>query len=186
MSDIDFKALTNYAKKFTGFTPEHENLLAHFGPRLLSDLPDVTDHFYDVLKKIERAAPFLEGRIDMLKKTHLEWMEKMITGPYDESYTAWMYKVGDVHVKVKLPVEFMSGGITLIGNALLPVIIKACDGDTDKITEVAVAVNAVLGFSLMIMEESYQASSLAAELEKFLAISGMSRTLFNNLASAYK
>ena len=46
--------------------------------------------------------------------------------------------------------------------------------------------NAVLGFSLMVMQESYQSSSLAAELEKFLAITGMSRTLFDNLALAYK
>ncbi len=186
MSDIDFKSLSNYAKKFSGFTPKHENLLAQFGPGIISELTGVTDHFYDVLQMIDRAAPFLEGRIDMLKKTHLEWMKKMLTGPYDEAYTAWMYKVGDVHVKVKLPVEFMAGGITLIGNALLPVIIKACDSNTDKIAELTVAVNAVLGFSLMVMEESYQASALAAELENFLAITGMSRSLFDNLASAYK
>jgi len=36
------------------------------------------------------------------------------------------------------------------------------------------------------MQESYQAGSLAQELEKFLSISGMSRTLFDNLAKAYK
>jgi len=46
------------------------------------------------------------------------------------------------------------------------------------------AINAALGFSLMVMQESYQASTLAGELEKFLAITGMSRTLFNNLAEA--
>ena len=37
----------------------------------------------------------------------------------------------------------------------------------------------------MVMQESYQASSLAAELEKFLSITGMSRQLFDNLAEAY-
>lgn len=37
----------------------------------------------------------------------------------------------------------------------------------------------------MIMQQSYQESSIAEELEKFLKISGMSRTLFTNLAKAY-
>jgi hypothetical protein len=36
------------------------------------------------------------------------------------------------------------------------------------------------------MQESYQSSSLAEELERFLIITGMSRLLFDNLAKAYR
>jgi hypothetical protein len=36
------------------------------------------------------------------------------------------------------------------------------------------------------MQESYQSSLLAQELDKFMAITGISRALFNNLAAAYK
>ena len=48
------------------------------------------------------------------------------------------------------------------------------------------AVNGVTGFCLIIMQESYQSSLLAQELDKFMAITGISRALFNNLAAAYK
>lgn len=48
------------------------------------------------------------------------------------------------------------------------------------------AINAVLGFSLLVMQGSFQTGKLAEELERFLSVSGMSRTLFNNLAAAYK
>ncbi len=97
-----------------------------------------------------------------------------------------MYRVGEVHVKVKLPVEFMAGGITLIGNALLPIVARVCDGNYERCMSAHSAINAVLGFSLIVMQESYQTLSLAAELEKFLVITGMSRKLFDNLAKAYK
>ena len=124
-------------------------------------------------------------QLESLKGTHKAWIESLFTGPYDHDYTAKMFHVGDVHVKVNLPVEFMAGGITIIGNALLPVVAKICGADHERCVKANSAINAVLGFSLMIMQESYQASSLAAELEKFLSITGMSRKLFDNLAEAY-
>jgi hypothetical protein len=42
--------------------------------------------------------------------------------------------------------------------------------------------NAVTGLALIGMQPSYQESVIAEELEKFLRISGMSRTLFTNRA----
>jgi truncated hemoglobin YjbI len=186
MSQPDFEALTQYAKAFTGLTPEREALLMEVGPAIQPSLPAVTDEFYATLELIPKARAVIEGRVDSLKQTHLKWMEGLFTGPYDASYTAAMYHVGDVHVKVKLPVEFMAAGMTLISNALLPVVTSACGTDHERCVKVTSAVSSILGFSLMVMQESYQSSSLAKELEKFLAITGMSRTLFDNLASAYK
>ena len=186
MPQVDFDALTEYAKRFSGLTPEYEALLAEVGPGVKPMLGEVTDSFYGTLVTIDKTKPFVEGRLDGLKATHKQWLETLFTGPYDSNYTAHMYHVGDVHVKVNLPVEFMAGGMTLIGNELLPVVSKVCGGDHEKCIKTTAAVNAMLGFSLMVMQESYQASSLAAELEKFLAITGMSRKLFDNLADAYK
>jgi len=183
---VDMEALTEYAKKFSGLTPELEAVLLELGPALKPALPAVTESFYRTLQEIDKARPFLEGRVDSLKSTHQQWLESLFDGPYDASYTARMYHVGHVHVKVELPVEFMSGGMTLIGNELMPAIAQACGVDHDRCRRAHTAVNAVMGFSLMVMQESYQVSSLAEELEKFLAISGMSRALFDNLAKAYK
>lgn len=185
MSEPDYEALTDYAKRFSGLTPEYEALLTELGPRISPKLGDVTDSFYSTLLQIDKAAPFLEGKLDQLKATHHHWLERLFTGPYDSEYTTAMYRVGEVHVRVKLPVEFMAGGITLICNALLPEIAAVYGDDRKRCTEATAAVNAMLGFSLMVMQESYQTTSLAAELERFLAITGMSRALFDNLAQAY-
>lgn len=182
----DFERLTQYAKSFSGLTPEREALLVEVGERIKPKLAGVTDDFYLHLLSIPEASLFLEGRIDALKKTHIRWMEGLFSGPFDSSYTEHMYKVGDVHVKVNLPVEFMAGAMTLINNRLIELIVETYGDNQKHCADILVAVSAVTGLSLIVMQQSYQESSLADELEKFLKISGMSRALFANLAAAYR
>ena len=97
-----------------------------------------------------------------------------------------MYRVGQVHVMVDLPVEFMSGGMCLINEELIGLVCKTHGDEPHRCAPLLKAINAATGFSLLIMQQSYQLSSLSAELNRFLTITGMSRTLFENLAGAYK
>jgi len=182
----NFDQLTQYAKSFTGLTEEHEALLKEISPLLIPYLSEVTKSFYEQLSLIPETQPFLEGRVDSLRAMHTQWLEGLFTTDFDSTYTAGMYKVGDVHVKVHLPVEFMSGGMTLINGQLIPLVSNNFKDDPEKCTKILSAISAATGFSLLIMQQSYQEASLAEELEKFLKISGMSRTLFSNLADAYK
>ncbi|MCU7904928.1 MAG: hypothetical protein KZQ76_03575 [Candidatus Thiodiazotropha sp. (ex Epidulcina cf. delphinae)] len=185
MGKIDFSELTPYAKVFTGLTKEREALLIEAGPVIKPALADVTERFYTVLQSIDTTAPFLEGRLADLKKTHQAWLESLFTGPFDETYAQTMYHVGQVHVKVDLPVEFMSGGMSLIVDELIALVFDIYGDDPQHCPPLLKAINAITGFSLLIMQQSYQSSSLSAELDRFLAITGMSRTLFENLAGAY-
>lgn len=182
---INFQDLVTNTKRLTGFTPDLEATLLEVGPVLKPQLTAVTNAFYDVLVTLPKAQPFLDGRIEGLKRAHINWLESLFTGPFDEGFARTMYNVGMVHVKVKLPVEFMQGAATLIMGELVTVAAQSYGNDSGKLAQVIRAVNGVIGFSVTIMQESYQASSLAEELERFLAITGMSRKLFNNLALAY-
>ncbi len=183
---IDFQELVGRTKKLTGFTPEHEFILTQVRGEIRSHLPAVTEAFYAVLNTIPKAQSFLDGRVDVLKKTHLMWLDSLFTGPFDEAFARQMYQVGMAHVRVKLPVEFMQGAATLIMSELTREVAKICGDNSERQAQIIASINGVIGFSVAIMQESYQASSLAEELEKFLAITGMSRVLFNNLALAYR
>jgi len=186
MADIDFEELTKYTKQFTGLTVEMETLLPELFGQIKPHLPGITDSFYSVLQQIPKAEPFLDGRVDLLKQTHIRWLEKVFSGPFDASYAQAMYHVGDVHVKVDLPVEFMTGAMTLVATRINDLLGEILASDPSRLRQAITGVNAVLGFTLMVMQQSYESSRLAEELEKFLKITGMSRTLFDNLASAYK
>ncbi len=186
MNDIDYDQLTAYSKQFTGLSDEMETVLTGLAELIKPQLHAVTDDFYSVLQEIPKAHPFLDGRIDALKQTHIRWLEQVFSGPFDINYTKDMYQVGDVHVKVGLPVEFMAGAMTLVGTRINGLLGELLQDDPLRLRKAITAVNAVLGFTLMVMQQSYESSRLAEELEKFLKITGMSRTLFDNLASAYK
>ena len=185
MTDIDFNSLTTYARGFTGLSDEHIATLHEMSAAISPRLNEVTEAFYSHLETVDRAQPFLEGRLESLRQSHHKWLESVFAGNYDAEYTAAMYHVGDVHVKVNLPVEFMAGAMTLIQTDMNRLIIEECAGDSERCTRWINAFNTAVGFTLMIMQESYQASSLAEELERFLSITGMSRALFDNLAQAY-
>jgi hypothetical protein len=183
MTELYFIELAAIAKAFAGLTPTREQLLRDMAPMLLPHLDAVTDRFYAHLQAIPRTAPFLEGRLPQLRRTHRAWLEALFTSDYDVAFVEKMYRVGDAHVRVGLPVEFMAGGMTLIAGELVPLALRAAAGDTERQVALSGAVNAALGFSLIVMQESYQISRLLAEQENFLAVTGISRTVYNDLAT---
>ena len=185
MQDVDFVELTRYAKQFSQLTESREAALKNAEEKIKPHIGQVTDEFYAVLLTIDNAKPYLEGVLESLKKAHFNWLNSLFDGNYNEDYTKGMYHVGDVHVKVNLPVEFMAGSMSLISGEFMKLTAEVYADDPKTQLEVNGAINAILGFSLMVMQESYQASSLASELDKFLKISGISRVLFNNMAKAY-
>jgi len=174
--------LVDSARLFSGFSSAEEKLLEEVGPEVIPHLSRVTDEFYKALSVVPKAQQFLDGRTEKLKTTHTNWLEYVFRGPYDDKYAAAMYEVGHVHFQVKLPLEFMEGGMTLILGALTPVIAESCGDDMQRFTRILCAINAALGFSLIIMQKSYQLSTLEGELDNFLQVTGMSRKLFDKLS----
>ncbi len=186
MQEIDMQALCDYAKQFSGLDESKINTLHQIYPDVSERLQEVTDLFYGQLQEIPKTREFLEGRIEGLKQTHVAWLNELFSGDFNAAYTAKLYHVGDVHVKVKLPVEFMAGAMTIIQSELTRIFGEIYAESPARMIDAIRALNAATGFSLLVMQESYQSSSMAEELEKFLRITGMSRVLFNNLAKAYK
>jgi len=186
MNTVELSDLADYAKQFAGFTPERERLLLKIGPSIIPKLPAITDRFYEILSELPEPAKYLAGRVDSLKRTHLHWLTSLFRGPYGLSFAEAIHHAGQVHVRVDLPIEFMAGGMTLIGDLLIAEIETLYAGDAAVRAGAHGAVNAVLGFSLIVMQEALQHSTLNQELEKFMKITGISRPLFNNLAAAYK
>lgn len=185
---IDFHKICKESKELVQFTPESERLINKAGPIVIPYLDNVTNKFYDVLLRVPATAKLLEGRVDSLKRTHRAWLESLFTQTIDEDYTQWMHHVGEVHVNVELPVEFMTSGMTLIQMELLEIILNDESLETDERLKISQAIIALCGFSQLVMQKSYSEDTLRridAELDRFLAITGMSKVLFENLASAF-
>ncbi|UOG93917.1 MAG: protoglobin domain-containing protein [Candidatus Thiothrix sulfatifontis] len=186
MSQVDMVSLCEYAKQFAGLDDAQLQILHKIYPQISPRLSEVTDAFYAHLAQIPKTHTYLEGRTETLKATHLEWLHELFNSQFDVTYTQKLYNVGHVHVKVNLPVEFMAGSITFMHKELTQIISEVFVNDPSMVIKSIHAISGVLGFSLFVMQESFQSSTLAEELNKFLSITGMSRALFDNLTRSYR
>ncbi len=184
-STTDFESFHLYAKSLTGFTEQDEKVLHAVADRIEPYLDQVTDEFYCQLMQVPETGHFLQGRVDHLKTTHRAWLGQVFNADFDWQYCQQQYQIGFVHVQVKLPIEFMSAGMCLMQNCLIDRVTDLWPDDAKKSAEIIHAINAVFGYSLLTMQHSYQLVSLEEELDKFLAITGISRKLFGKLASAF-
>lgn len=184
-NELNFTQMCDESKQLSGLMAQDEATLRELAPLIVPALDEVTDRFYTVLGAVPRTASFIEGRVDVLKKTHRAWLESMFTRNLDAEYTQWMYQIGSVHVRVELPVEFMTAGMTLVLRELLLQVGRS-SLDADAKARACAAIGSVCGFSQLVMQKSYDTGKLAGEVERVLNITGISRKLFDNLAAAYK
>lgn len=67
---------------------------------------------YDQLLSHPETRKHIDGRLDMLKGTHIQWMSQLFTGPHDEAFFARQEVIGVVHVRVKIPLLFVSSSMS--------------------------------------------------------------------------
>ena len=183
---MDCAHLHAYARAFVGLDEQKIQQLHALREAIDPHLPEITRQFYTHLQGIDKASPYLAGRLDHLQHTHQAWIKELFSSFFDVAYTEKMYRVGDIHAKIRLPTEFMVGAMSVLQGLIIRQVLQLRSQQTETLPDTLEAINAAMGFSLLIMQESYQASALTKELEKFLAITGMSRKLFDNLARAYR
>lgn len=155
----NFDELIGQVKSLSGLTPELENCLKEIAPVVIPHLNKVTDYFYSRLLMIPSTSIFLESRMDQLehlKETHLNWMISLFTLDINAEFARDMCRVGDVHVTVHLPIEFMAASMCIINKELLKIIIEEFGHDKALCLRALQATSAVMGLALIIMQKSYQ------------------------------
>jgi hemoglobin-like flavoprotein len=155
----DFDVLIEHSKLLSGLTPELEACLKEIAPIVIPHLEKVTDAFYRRLIMIPSTRDFLEhnnAQLEKLKDTHLAWLNSLFTRDIDAEFAKDMRHVGEVHVSVQLPIEFMAGSMRLINKELIKIVIDALYDNKDQCTKALQAISAVTGLTLIMMQKSYQ------------------------------
>lgn len=155
----NFDELISHGKSISGLTPELENCLKEIAPLVIPRLPEVTDAFYVRLITSPNTSKFLQkyaDQLDGLKKTHLDWLISLFTVDMNAEFAKNMARVGEVHVGIQLPLDFMTGAMCLINKGMIQIIIEEFGDDKAKSAKALQAVSAVTGLVLIIMQQSYQ------------------------------
>lgn len=103
-------------KTYIGFTDEDSRRLAAFAPVAEPHVTPLIDAFYAALWANERARVVLKDdeQVERLKGTLRRWMRELLAGPHDYPYYERRLNIGRVHVRVRLPQQYMFTAMHLI------------------------------------------------------------------------
>jgi two-component system sensor histidine kinase HydH len=147
-------------KQYVGFTNESSAELRAFHPVAKPFLGQIIDDFYDAIERHPRASAALTGgkdQIERLKKTLSGWLDSMLLGPHDEAYYRSRARIGQVHIRIALPQEFMFTAMDRIRIRLMDVVRERLSpSDLHDARRTATALDQILDLELAIMLETYR------------------------------
>ncbi len=104
-----------------------------------------------------------ESQVGRLKVTLVEWMQKLLTGPWDEQYYELRARIGRVHVRISLPQHYMFGAMNVIRAALNEVIDSHYLDRPDELRKARTALGKILDLELAIMLHTYREDLLSQQ-----------------------
>ena len=142
-------------KRYVSFSAEDARLLLALRPLAAPHFVRIAQEFYDRVREHEEAHAVFTGeaQIARLQRSLILWMQRLLSGEYDESYYAETQKIGRVHVKVGLPQRYMFTAMALIRAALTRIAEESL-GATSAATRDALS--RLLDLELAIMLEAYR------------------------------
>ncbi|NNM82442.1 MAG: hypothetical protein HKL98_07580 [Burkholderiales bacterium] len=147
------KGLSTFCN-ISGLTEEDEEIMFRVRPHIVPHLPDLTDRFYEALQNDEQTSPYIAGRLDLLKKTHNNWMLDLFGGNYGEDFVVRQKKIGEMHVRVQVPPLFVAASMSFLRAALPAVIMQKVSDEQDAVKGVA-SVLRLLDLCQYLIDNSY-------------------------------
>src|SRR6185437_15747303 len=101
---------------YVGFSEADAARLRALWPFVEPEARKIAERFYATILRFPRAtAVFADlAQVERLKTTLVRWMGELCTGPHDRAYFALRQRIGRVHVKIRLPQQYMFTAMNLL------------------------------------------------------------------------
>lgn len=94
-------------RELMALTAEDARRLSELQPQAQMLAPRLAEAFYDRLMRHENTADYLrQTSLEARHQTIGQWFVDLFGGTYDEAYVAKRMKIGQVHVRIGLPVRY--------------------------------------------------------------------------------
>ncbi len=136
-------------KAYVGFGPDDERLLQQLLPHVQPQARAIADRFYEIVLRFPDAAGVFAdlAQVERLKGSLVRWIEVVLSGPWDQAYFEQRRRIGQVHVKVGLPSQYMFTAMNrlmedlhTIANDVLGEDAFACGRALRRITDIELAI----------------------------------------------
>ncbi len=155
---------------YVRFGGEDGDALRLLAPHARPEFRRITEEFYGRLAEHPEAAAVFTGpaQVERLKGTLVEWLELLLTGPWDQAYFERRARIGRRHVRIALPQRYMFGAMDLVRGALSDIAQQAFAADPVTRRRVLGALDKIIDIELAVMLESYAeaASEQVRQIER--------------------
>jgi len=160
------------------FTDEEAKILLDLQPRMEGLADKFINEFYDYIWRFGTTSKFLKDEkiITYHRKKIKEWFVGLFCGKYDMSYFTYLYKIGEVHVKIGLPTHYVNSAFTFVRTFILESIEENFLNKEQHLKEIR-AVEKIIDMNLDVLTSSYREE----ELGKFLSLSKFEKIILANL-----
>lgn len=168
----------NTLKTHYKFTEEEAQILHDLQPRMEKLADRFIDEFYDYIWGFGKTAQFLKNKdiIAHHRKKIKEWFVNLFCGNYDMSYFTYIYRIGEVHVRIGLPTHYVNAAFTFVRTFVLQSIEENFENKEHHIKEIK-AVEKIIDINLDVLTSSYREE----ELSKFLSLSKFEKSILSSL-----
>lgn len=165
-------------KKHYKFNQEEAQILQDLQPKMQELADKFIDEFYDYIWGFGKTAQFLKNKdvIEYHRKKIKEWFINLFCGKYDMYYFMYLYKIGEVHVRIGLPTHYVNSAFTFVRTFILRHIEKDFENKKQYIS-IVMAVEKIIDMNLDVLTSSYREE----EMSKFLSLSKFEKTILSGL-----
>jgi PAS domain S-box-containing protein len=142
-------------KRYVRFDPDDGRALLAFRPVAAPHFTRIAREFYERIREHEEAHAVFSGeqQIERLQRSLVRWMNRLLSGTYDDAYVEQTLAIGRMHVRVGLPQRYMFTAMALIRVALEAVAEQELGDDSPRVRS---ALTRLLDLELATMLESYR------------------------------
>ena len=165
-------------KEHYKFSEEEALILKELQPRMESLADEFIDGFYDYIWGFGKTAQFLKNKeiIAYHRAKIKEWFVNLFCGKYDLPYFMYLYKIGEIHVKIGLPTHYVNSAFTYVRTFILTSIEANFENKAQHIKEIQ-AVEKIVDINLDVLTSSYREEELSA----FLSLSKVEKGILKGL-----
>jgi len=157
-------------QEYLRFDDDNVALLRRFAPLARPHLHGIVDLFYErvLSDQVTRAVLEEAADVERLKVTLHRWLVELLEGPHDKAYWQRRHRIGQAHVKVRLPNRYVFGAMNVIRASLVDLAREQLPPETMWPT--CRAIQRITDLELAMMSSAYMDAHEARELRDLQAL----------------
>ncbi len=160
------------------FSEEEARILATLQPKMSEISERFINEFYDYIWGFGSTAKFLKNQkiIDYHRSKIKAWFVNLFCGKYDLQYFMYLYKIGEIHVRIGLPTHYVNSAFTFVRTFIIKSIQESVEDEESRLIAIKAA-EKIVDINLDTLTSSYREE----ELSKFLSLSNFEKTILGGL-----